>query len=76
MTTKPKGVMIVGMEMPKNGMDCFLAEVKNTPNTTLTIHLLETGIKTVWTPEIYCVITKKYCDCEERPSWCPLQEVK
>ena len=64
MTTKPKGVMIVGMEMPKNCHECgfrrcFLYDF------FCGAVLLEDNKGRVVIKDLY-----------KRPSWCPLQEVQ
>lgn len=62
MTTKPKGVMIVGMDMPKSCYECrfrrsFLCE------SICTAVLIEDNKGRVVIKDLY-----------KRPSWCPLQE--
>lgn len=66
MTTKPKGVMIKGMEMPKNCCECFCCDVRIGLNN-----------EDKW--EVYfarCKVKIKNATRTKRPSWCPLQEVQ
>ena len=63
MTTKPKGVMFVGMEMPENCWNCNLVIIK------------QSGCKGSY----YCKILDKPILLDpyiKRPKKCPLREVK
>ena len=66
MTTKQKGVMIKGMDMPEKCFSCPCRYVE---------YRYFGDIK-----EVGCRIRKKKINIEKsfdkRPSWCPLQEVK
>lgn len=62
MTTKPKGVMIVGMEMPRNCVECPLSRIREYCG----------GSEVLWE----CIIFYKEGTKTKRPVWCPLQEVK
>lgn len=62
MTTKPKGVMIKGMEMPRNCAECPLSIV----------YEYSGGSEICWE----CIIFYKEGIKTKRPSWCPLEEVK
>lgn len=66
MTTKPKGVMIKGMEMPKTCMDCCCLQI--------TFHV--DVYKDVGKTHFFCKNTSKRAMKTKRPSWCPLQEIK
>lgn len=77
MKTKKKfGVVIPNKKLPKNGRECYLAEVKNTPDTTIIVNMLSVGAKVEWFPELYCVLTNKDCSCTTRPNWCPLKQIE
>lgn len=63
MTTKPKGVMIVGRKMPMNCIEC--------PCSRVEVHL--GNLETVC---VRCNVFNKETRKTKRPSWCPLKEVK
>lgn len=64
MTTKPKGVMIKGMEMPRTCIDCPCARA------AIVCHKDKNYI------DFICQNTSKRAYKTKRPSWCPLQDVK
>lgn len=66
MTTKPKGVMIKGMDMPERCFDC--------PACYATMSLCRKGIWEL--KENICKVKNKTAAKTKRPWWCPLQEVK
>lgn len=66
MTTKPKGVMIVGMDMPKKCCECFCCNIRYAMDKEHN-----------WVVDFAeCNILKRTATRTKRPSWCPLQEVK
>ena len=67
MTTKPKGVMIVGMDMPENCKKC--------PNIRITGTVLE-DIPFCKVTGLVITFSEERAKLNNRPSWCPLQEVK
>lgn len=65
MTTKPKGVMIKGMDMPKS---CFSCVCRN--------ELFASCQKSFESCRpVGCRIMNKRGNKTNRPSWCPLQEI-
>lgn len=67
MTTKPKGVMIKGMEIPKSCKKC--------PNIRITGTVLE-EIPFCKVTGLVITFSEEREKLNNRPSWCPLQEVK
>ena len=67
MTTKLKGVMIKGMEMPENCKKC--------PNIRTTGTVLE-DIPFCKVTGLVITFSEERAKLNNRPSWCPLQEVK
>lgn len=63
MTTKPKGVMIMGVGMPRNCIECPCASLK----------VFSGNIKIAC---LKCNVFNKEGRKANRPSWCPLREVK
>ena len=66
MTTKPKGVMIGGIEMPGNCAECPCSN-------PITGFSEEGSLEVV---SLDCVVKNRKAQENKRPSWCPLQEVK
>ena len=66
MTTKLKGVMIKGMDMPQNCFQC--------PCSMLTRDF--ENLENIKSLSVECQIKERNCRGNIRPSWCPLQEVK
>ena len=66
MTTKPKGVMIKGMKMPRTCIDCPCSQV------TFYVDVY----KDINETHFFCKNTSKRAMKTKRPSWCPLEEVK
>lgn len=66
MTTKPKGAMIKGIDMPKNCYSCSCLQI------SFYVDVYKENDKT----EFFCKITSKRAIKRKRPLWCPLQEVK
>ena len=64
MTTKPKGVMIVGQKMPRTCLDC--------PCSMATIFYQKDKICT----DFFCQNNFRKAMKTKRPSWCPLKEVQ
>lgn len=64
MGNKPKGVMIVGMDMPKSCYDCRFRRCF--------LYTFFCGAVSLEDNKGRVVIKDVY----DRPSWCPLQEVK
>lgn len=60
MITKPKGVVIKGIKIPRNYVECPLSRVR------------EWGFEVFWECNIFYKEGRK----TKRPSWCPLQEMK
>ena len=67
MTTKQKGVMIKGMKMPKNCKKC--------PNIRITGTVLE-DIPFCKVTGLVITFSEERAKLNNRPSWCPLKEVK
>lgn len=65
MTTKPKGVMIKDIDMPKNCFNCILScfdfnrdDLNN------------------YKPYVLCNLKKRKSNKNKRPSWCPLVKMR